>query len=168
MQTAITDHLDPDPRKICLRKAQTILSITGMGIVFFGLWDSIKAILVLVLFQTELIDQMNTTAIPEPVYKAILYSISILAVLLAFLLRLYIGLSAAREARGIPQRKSAYIWLAGFLVLTAAFSSIYYLGQILQGTDLGTSLASILLEFTSMLTSLQLVITASIVRRSAQ
>ncbi len=167
MQTSITEHLIHDSAQIRLRKAQNMLSIAGMGVIFFGLWDGIKTILTLFLFKEDvyaLIQQSDTDH--SMLLTAATYGISILMVVCIILIRLYVGLSACKEARGIRQRKFTYIVLSCFMVITASLSLVYYAGQVFHGADIGTSLASALLEFTSLMTSFHLAVSACVVRRS--
>jgi hypothetical protein len=99
--------------EIELRRRRTTLSILGMGIICFGIWDVVKTLLYIWMGD----DIIDLPDIP-PEYEALALVIAIVLVALVVLfdlwMRLYLGLSARAESFG-EKKGSAYIVLAALL-----------------------------------------------------
>ena len=147
-----------------LRRNQDTLFIIGTGVIAFGFWSVIKTCLYSA-FQTE----EALGGAPDPSVQAASYIGTALFLAVDLCIRLYIGLSARAMGRDKKQG-SAFIVLAALL---AAFSAAIFVVIVLvlktglvRLEDMGVDLLiSLVVEFTSVATLLDLVFSAVRVKR---
>ena len=144
-----------------LRRSQSKLRILGAGMIAFALWAAIKPVLVVVLTRPEQA-KAGEDALVELVFRLLLIILPNVG------LRIFLGFSAWIEAMG--NRKGMVYVILAFLVfaiqLTLLVSS---LRLIIVTRELGENpletIASLLLETTSMSTTGELAFTALKVKR---
>ena len=157
-----------------LRRYRDMLSTSGLAIIVFGLWDMAKAFLASVYGSSLRVNGGQLSAEVESTLRAlrdshrtflvIALSVVLLFVLLAGVLRFYVGLCAHAEARG--KRKSwAYVIIAG--VMAAMSATLVVMGLLAAGsTDNALGfLAAGLIELTSLLAYVDLIRSAVVVKR---
>ncbi|MBE7008857.1 MAG: hypothetical protein E7422_06950 [Ruminococcaceae bacterium] len=155
-----------------LRRDRDTLAIVGLGVMAFGVWSVIRAVVTFVLQIPELREQYAETGNANAVI--ILSGVAILLLLAVDLrLRFYIWRSARAEGlRG--ERKTGYLFAAGVL----AFVSAATLGFILLAalgtneavveaakTSDGVGVSSFIVELTSLVTLVDMIAASVRVKR---
>ena len=157
-----------------LRRHRDTLSISGLAIIAFGVWDIVKATLSIAFgpapdaaeqeVNLELQQTIETLADGHEEVYIIIIAFLLLMVFVALALRIYVGLSAHAEARG--KRKSwAYVIVAGLMATTSATLMI---AGLLMDDDWGNVLATIVtgtIELTSLFAYVDVIRSAAIVKR---
>lgn len=123
-----------DPRLKKLRKYESILVISGLGVIAFGLWSIIRAAVFYFLYPLDLKDYLDQTEIDEMIadgrengiefltdhLDVMMTTIIFIGLSIDLLLRVYIGLSARSYGRG-RDRRGLYIvvvWIMALFTLT--------------------------------------------------
>lgn len=149
-----------------LRRNRHTLAIVGTGVIVFGVWSVVKTILMLFLrVDDPLVDVADE--IPDGMLPYVIFYIMFSVILLAVIgLRLFIGLSARREASG-KKEGWFYIVLAFLLAILSASTTAY--SFLHPGEDSGafndSSVAAVLVDLTSIFTYVELVYTAVRVKK---
>ncbi len=163
MSKAITENLNKDPQLIRLKKSETVLVICGNGVIFFGVWSLIKSIMSIVLYKGDLhqymVQYQNAHMLRGLAYGMVFF---ILAMDLFF--RFYLGMSASAEAKGKKKKKN-YIILAFFMLFYTVFGLVATFFLLPDDISILTTITTVLVEFTSALTLLQMIISAINVRK---
>ena len=172
------EHIHNDPRQIAIRKCQSNLIIVGTGVIALAVWDAIKTILLLVILRNETVDDIkrSSEAEAEGLSNTALFVMICIMTLIVLLIvvsaRLYIGRSAIAEGRGGRGRRG-YLLLACVSLLfsmVTIFSdiSIYINDQIPQEYGAlrnDVSLPAIIIEVTSMIMILEMVVSTIRIRK---
>ena len=141
MQTGNGSLAGNDPLMNKLRKYESILVISGLGVVAFGLWSIIRAAIYYFLNPLDIRDYFSDEDLAEMAADGDANGISfftdnmdvvmttfIFAIMVIdLLLRIYIGLSARAYGRG-RRRRGFFIvvaWILAILTLTGVAFSIY-------------------------------------------
>lgn len=132
--------------KAKLRRCENDLYIAGLGVILFGAWDAVK-IVFYALF--------GDYAIPTTVAQGE-YAVQIIAWIVVFALaalvtgiNLFIGLNAQRAARGKDYKKGYYVMTIIILVISV-LSMITYWNSLQNLENIETTIASILVQLTSI------------------
>ncbi|MBP5167762.1 MAG: hypothetical protein ILP14_00965 [Oscillospiraceae bacterium] len=150
-----------------LRRKQISLHTLGTGIILFGAWSVVRAMLVL---QAKPLAELDLPDDPQIVlFIKILFFLFLGFFLLAsFSFRLYIGLSAQAEGTG-RKKKSFYLYLTAVILLInilAFFLSLYSLFTNRFGNyNTLDYIVTILVDLTSNILLAQLISTALRVRK---
>lgn len=174
---------DNELTQIKLRKYESKLAVSGKAVITFGLWSVIKAALFFITQPVDLIkalgieEEVTATAtefaknnvnvevrfVVSGVILAMIFSYMILAVLL----RCYIGRSAITESRGLKKKTVIYIILAVLMSISLimALSNVFLGEPDADGNVLDAALTSRLLDLTSLIALVDLIISAVRVRR---
>ncbi len=161
-----------------LRKYEYTMVISGAGVIAFGVWSVIKAVIVVIsnslgifgeFYSEKDMMQLNELGITEQGASLLVAVIVFLLLIIDLLMRLYIGLRAVAEARRLRKTRSAYIVLAVIMGLFLLIGLILRPFQYAQGTYeddiLDSAFASGIADMTSLLAITELVISAVMVRR---
>ena len=166
-----------------LRRYQSVLEVTGRGVIVFGVWSVLKGIMLLTLGAVGVDYYGLESSGPMSSAERIATYIGILiALAIDLLLRLYLGRSALAESGG--KRKSyAYLVVAALFTVTSMTSVAYtaYSGfravarngasavvdalTVVDQPGLLDQFASLVLDFTSGVTTLRMVMAAVRVKR---
>ena len=163
----ITDNLNHDPQLVRLRKAESELEICGMGVVLFGIWNVLQTCITLIVNREMIYETIAETGGTNSrgFRWAVYITVGVLMAIIIWI-RCWIGMSASREAEARARKvKSTYLILTALLATVSIFSLVAYVYQIVQGIEVMISLAAILFELVSMLTSIHLILAALAVRR---
>ncbi len=98
-----------------IKKCETTVSISGLGVIVFGFWAVLKLVISLIYGEgrvTDLVGEMALDDEQEPVTTIIIIAI-IFLILIAF--HVYVGLRAIRYARG-PKRKILFLVVVAFMI----------------------------------------------------
>ncbi|MCR5503246.1 MAG: hypothetical protein K6F53_09570 [Lachnospiraceae bacterium] len=149
-----------------IRRRQSILSITGIGVIFFGLWNFIKINLYFFLAPDKVLAGYDPdSGVSEKLVFVLSYVFCIFVALIGLFIRLWIGRAAIREARDLPFR-SGYPKLGIFLlILQFAFLVIDFVGLNLKTETVFDFIASLIVDLTSFFMLWELVSSAIKLRK---
>ena len=173
-----------DLSRIKLRRYETRLTVSGSAVIAFAVWSIIRAAL---FFLTQRFDLIKSFGVEEElkamsegapagvdphfVLNGILLGFLFFYMLIIVLIWLYIGRSAVLEGRGLKKKSILYLVLAVIMILILAGSlipdSVLGLeGDVTNVSDpINTALTTRLLDLTSILALLEMVISAIQVRK---
>ena len=152
-----------------IRRNQNYLVILGTGVLAFAVWTVVRTLAQYFLQQAEIkaMVEVEAAAPPEIVNAAMTVMLILILALLVIelILRLIVGFSARAEGKGKKKRKG-YLVVAVFLIVLQAFS----IGITLAGifTDPGViveGIIGILIEITSAITIIQLIMASVRLRK---
>ena len=146
------------------RKDQDILIYSGLGTIAYGGWAIIKTILLIVMRYEKTMQSYGI----DPADTATVYIVSgvvFFLLIYALCFRIYIGRSAIREGKNKKQG-AAYI-PAAFLLILIGILSVFmdFFSYEEYFDDFMDGFSTILLDVTSLVTLIQLVISAIRVRK---
>ena len=158
-----------------LRKHQHTLAVVGMGAIGFGIWSVVKAILYLTIINplkdTVLTDYENITDLEYEYLIAlgVTIFITILIVLIDLLLRWRVGKLALDIARGNRLPTARFFVRTGFVILVDALELVMgflgIIGVISSEEELLDSVSTLLVDLTSVVTLIEMVIAAVMIRK---
>ncbi len=165
--------------KMRLRRDENTLTVVGSGVILFGVWTVVKMVLQEINrfpeFMAELgVDELGfeETGLadlgldPNLLAMAVAFTVVIIVYLMDLGLRVFVGLSARAEGRGRPQGR-LYLILAGLLLVLSGLSFVSYVITYFSHSEYVVDAdAAILVELTSFITLLQMIISAVRVRRA--
>ncbi len=123
------------------RKTTDTLIITGNGVIAFGLWSVIRAVLFIIIYHGPLADilreSINTSggdptmdpALFEKAVFVLLFVLFLVVVLVILALHFYVGLSARAVGFGTGNRRF-YLFLAVFMILCILCFMVIYAANI--------------------------------------
>lgn len=151
--------------EVKLRRYRNLLVISGTGVIAFGVWSVVKAILFMTLTPDplQLSEMTDVSAFELPFVKMMIYIV--LAVILAvdLSLRLYIGLSARAEGNG-KKKRIVYVVVAAIILLLSLWSIItsFHLSEYDSLLDM---IVSFFVELTSAAAFFEVIYASCMVRR---
>lgn len=145
-------------KEIKMRRYQNLLVVSGLGVIIFGLWSVLKTILLFFLNEEELDDYPN-----DPFFRVILFALVAAALLIEFLIRLFVGLSARAEGFG-KKKGYAYIVLAVLLAL-ASLESLVLIFIEADYETIAELVVSVIVEATSLIVTIELMVAAFTVKK---
>ena len=158
-----------------LRKHQHTLAVVGMGAIGFGIWSVVKAILYLTIINplkdTVLADYENITDLEYEYLIAlgVTIFITILIVLIDLLLRWRVGKLALDIARGNRLPTARFFVRTGFVILVDALELVMgflgIIGVISSEEELLDSVSTLLVDLTSVVTLIEMVVAAVMIRK---
>ena len=165
--------------KMRLRRDENTLTVVGSGVILFGVWTVVKMVLQEINrfpeFMAELgVDELGfeETGLadmrldPKLLATVVAFTVVIIVFLMDLALRVFVGLSARAEGRGRPQGR-LYLILAGLLLVLSGLSFVLYVITYFSHSEYVVDAdAAILVELTSFITLLQMIISAVRVRRA--
>ena len=148
-----------------LRRRQSILSVTGNGVLFLGMWSFLKVNLYFILGRSSLLRDMADENIDEGTMLLILYIGSMIFASFELFLRICIRRSAIAESKGQKQ-KPGYIRLTIFLIILYSASIIYSVFSLkLNSANVWDQIASLMVDITSLLMMVELAGAARFIQR---
>ena len=139
--------------KPLLRKYEDNLYVCGMGVIILGAWDILKLIMQVILESKYM---FNVTADVKAEDRGLAQVIMIAAVvivlllsILIFLVHVYIGRNAMKAAKGQPYKKGYFVWAIIILALLV-LGMYFYVDDIIEMKHLKTTIASIIVDITSI------------------
>ena len=145
-------------KEVKLRRYENLLTVSGLGVIVFGLWSVIKTLLVLFMQEDTLADMPDSTLI-----RVIFFTIIGLVLLVDLLLRLFVGLSARAEGFG---KKKGVVYIVFAILL--AIVSLISVGMIFFDMDeesIVEIIVSVIVEGTSLIVVIELLIAAFNVKK---
>jgi len=140
--------------EVKIRKCESTLRISGIGIVILGLWSLARAILYFAFSFSYYETILGSTI--EGMDRIGLEVFLIIILILDILFRLYIGRSAMLEAKG---KKSGIVYVI-FAFIIVAFSVYSIVDGIISPKILVNSIANVFLDTTSLIITIDLISSA--------
>ena len=168
-----------DPKQIKLRKYENILAISGVAVIAFGVWTIIKSAFYLLLqpFDIEIfippeqLAEMEAEMGPnvDILTSGVIVGAIFFILFLDLLLRFYIGKSAYADGRARKRKRVIYVIVA--IIMAVAFANGIWatVSNLLIGEPTEQSegveymrgvLTSVLLDMTSLLALIELIVSA--------
>ncbi len=137
--------------KALLRRHEDNLNVCGMGVIILGAWDILK-IIMQILLESKDSFQFDMEVSEDGKVIALLVIIAIVAVLfflscVIFLIHVYIGRNAMKNAKGQPYKKGYFVWAVILLVLSL-LGTLSYADEIKEAEAIETTIASIIVDLT--------------------
>ena len=165
--------------KMRLRRDENTLTVVGSGVILFGVWTVVKMVLQEINRFPEFMAELGADELgfeetgladlgldPNLLAMAVAFTVVIIVYLMDLGLRVFVGLSARAEGRGRPQGR-LYLILAGLLLVLSGLSFVLYVITYFSHSEYVVDAdAAILVELTSFITLLQMIISAVRVRRA--
>nr|WP_316623417.1 hypothetical protein [uncultured Ruminococcus sp.] len=145
-------------KEIKMRRYQNLLTVSGLGVIIFGLWTALKTILLLFL-QEDMVDDL-----PDGLFYRVLFFTLIGGVLLIdFLIRLFVGLSA--RAEGFGKKKGYGYIVVAILIAIASLASLVLIFFDTADRSILELIVSFIVEATSMIATVELLVAAFTVKK---
>lgn len=145
-------------KEIKMRRYQNLLTVSGLGVIIFGLWTVLKTILLLFL-QEDMLDDL-----PDGLFYRVLFFTLIGGVLLIdFLIRLFVGLSA--RAEGFGKKKGYGYIVVAILIAIASLASLVLIFFDTGDRSILELIVSFIVEATSMIATVELLVAAFTVKK---
>ena len=165
--------------KMRLRRDENTLTVVGSGVILFGVWTVVKMVLQEINRFPEFMAELGADELgfegtglaemgldPNLLATVVAFTVVLIVFLLDLALRVFVGLSARAEGRGRPQGR-LYLILAGLLLVLSGLSFVSYVITYFSHSEYVVDAdAAILVELTSFITLLQMIISAVRVRRA--
>lgn len=151
-----------------LRRYQSLLSISGMAVIVFGLWNILKTAMGIILSPDTLLASISQTVevLPSTTIEFIVfYGVIFVFLLIELGIRLYIGLSARADSEGKKKKSIVYIVIS-MIVVSANISGMacsYFTANILN-MSLIIILITIVVDITSVVAFIEMIVAAITVR----
>lgn len=145
-------------KEVKLRRYQNLLTVSGLGVIVFGLWSVIKTLLVLFMQEDTLDDIPDSTVI-----RVIFFAILGVVLLVDLLLRLFVGLSA--RAEGFGKKKSVVYIIFAFLLAIVSLVSVVMIFFDMDETSIDELIVSVIVEGTSLIVVIELLVAAFNVKK---
>ena len=125
-----------------IRKQESMLSCSGLGVIIFGIWNIVRAMLMEYLDPSgflnisSMVDEINKSVAEEALAageianiseavpiatEGFLFSFIIIFLVLDLIIRIYIGLSARSEGSGKLKKRPIYIVLGGLYLIMEVY-----------------------------------------------
>ena len=143
-----------------LRKYRDTLSITGMGVIVFGVWMVIKFILSTVFMDDYL--AKNGIVLSDRMSEIVYYVFITVLLAVSVALRVKVGSDAIKEGKG-KKRGIFYIFVAAFIYVPASVYSLYT--GFSDMSDVFDSVTGMFVELTSLITTLEMLVSAIRVKK---
>ena len=141
------------------RKRETDLKSLGMGVMLFGAWTFIKLAVTFLMYGIQFDEVLSEEVMTAG--RIIIWVI----LALAFLIRLYIGISARSESDG-KRKRAFYLVLAGLVVAVDAAAIVAEIVMLFTGSEGILSMAiTVLIDATSTVILIELMVNAIAVRK---
>ncbi|OON85953.1 hypothetical protein BXO88_10020 [Oribacterium sp. C9] len=152
-----------------LRRRQSMLAVAGNGVMFLGLWSFLKINLYFILGRSAILDDFLTDeSIDESTMLLILYITSMALASIELFFRIRIGRNAIAESRNTKKPKR-YIGMAMTLIVLYVISIIFTIFQLnFSNNNFWDQLASMIVDITSLVMLVELVSSASVLRKIKQ
>ena len=166
--------------EIKLRKYEHLLVISGTGVIAFGLWSVIKALLAMLLnplsqfkslFTDEVYDMIQEGIVSEHTIELLMAGFVFVGILADVLLRIYIGRRAIRDGRGTGGKRRVYlIWavLVSLVLLLSLIQSFHLIFHPEEAADIRVIRqlsVSWIVDLTSLLALAEMIRASILVRR---
>ena len=141
-----------------MRRYQNLLTVSGLGVIIFGLWSVLKTILLLFMKEGIL------SEIPDDTFVRVMFFLILGGILLVdVLIRLYVGLSA--RAEGFGKKKGYGYVVIAILMALASLTSLMLIFFDSNEQSLWELIVSVIVEATSLVVTIELLVAAFTVKK---
>lgn len=141
-----------------MRRYQNLLTVSGLGVIIFGLWSVLKTILLLFMKEGIL------SEIPDDTFVRVMFFLILGGILLVdVLIRLYVGLSA--RAEGFGKKKGYGYVVIAILMALASLTSLVLIFFDSNEQSLWELIVSVIVEATSLVVTIELLVAAFTVKK---
>ena len=141
-----------------MRRYQNLLTVSGLGVIIFGLWSVLKTILLLFMKEGIL------SEIPDDTFVHVMFFLILGGILLIdVLIRLYVGLSA--RAEGFGKKKGYGYVVIAILMALASMTSLVLIFFDTNEQSLWELIVSVIVEATSLVVTIELLVAAFTVKK---
>ena len=141
-----------------MRRYQNLLTVSGLGVIIFGLWSVLKTILLLFMKEGIL------SEIPDDTFVRVMFFLILGGILLVdVLIRLYVGLSA--RAEGFGKKKGYGYVVIAILMALASLTSLVLIFFDSNEQSIWELIVSVIVEATSLVVTIELLIAAFTVKK---
>ena len=141
-----------------MRRYQNLLTVSGLGVIIFGLWSVLKTILLLFMKEGIL------SEIPDDTFVRVMFFLILGGILLVdVLIRLYVGLSA--RAEGFGKKKGYGYVVIAILMALASLTSIVLIFFDTNEQSIWELIVSVIVEATSLVVTIELLVAAFTVKK---
>lgn len=141
-----------------MRRYQNLLTVSGLGVIIFGLWSVLKTILLLFMKEGIL------SEIPDDTFVRVMFFLILGGILLVdVLIRLYVGLSA--RAEGFGKKKGYGYVVIAILMALASLTSLVLIFFDTNEQSLWELIVSVIVEATSLVVTIELLVAAFTVKK---
>ena len=163
-----------EPDQIEIRRSQNTLIVVGTGTILFGIWTMVKMLGTLFILRKETVDAFreNFEGLADYSDRMIFWvtaAVTFIIMAIAVAVRAYVGLSAISEGRG-ERKGTLYLILVVIMIAFSAtsfganFSSVDAPQQLGAFTS-NQSISALIIEATSMIMMIQMVVSALKIRK---
>ena len=146
-----------------IRKQQSILICSGIGVILFGVWSIIRFILMQFMNRNDLFGLFEEYIIEDispAEFEAIVFGVTIFLLIIDLLLRSYYGLSAIADGYGKYRGRGIYICVAAILALIfIGFDIVTIVESIRSGLDFD-DIINVLIDITVNVATCEIVVAA--------
>lgn len=155
-----------DEIRIGIRKCVNTLRVTADGVLLFGVWSLIKGVMVVLIDPDRSFMEDLDLSLSPVMNIALALSVVVVFWVIEMLFRLSVWRGARREADGEGKRKNFYLLIAAFVIIFSFATILINVWTLLRGnSSVGNAAASLLLEVTSFVISVNLVRSAFRIRK---
>lgn len=141
-----------------MRRYQNLLTVSGLGVIIFGLWSVLKTILLLFMKEGIL------SEIPDDTFVRVMFFLILGGILLIdVLIRLYVGLSA--RAEGFGKKKGYGYVIIAILMALASLTSLVLIFFDTNEQSIWELIVSVIVEATSLVVTIELLVAAFTVKK---
>lgn len=141
-----------------MRRYQNLLTVSGLGVIIFGLWSVLKTILLLFMKEGIL------SEIPDDTFVRVMFFVILGGILLIdVLIRLYVGLSA--RAEGFGKKKGYGYVIIAILMALASLTSLVLIFFDTNEQSIWELIVSVIVEATSLVVTIELLVAAFTVKK---
>ena len=141
-----------------MRRYQNLLTVSGLGVIIFGLWSVLKTILLLFMKEGIL------SEIPDDTFVRVMFFLILGGILLVdVLIRLYVGLSA--RAEGFGKKKGYGYVVIAILMALASLTSLVLIFFDSNEQSIWELIVSVIVEATSLVVTIELLVAAFTVKK---
>ena len=136
-----------------MRRYRNLLTVSGLGVIIFGLWSVLKTILLLFMKEGIL------SEIPDDTFVRVMFFLILGGILLIdVLIRLYVGLSA--RAEGFGKKKGYGYVVIAILMALASLTSLVLIFFDTNEQSLWELIVSVIVEATSLVVTIESLVAA--------
>ena len=141
-----------------MRRYRNLLTVSGLGVIIFGLWSVLKTILLLFMKEGIL------SEIPDDTFVRVMFFLILGGILLVdVLIRLYVGLSA--RAEGFGKKKGYGYVVIAILMALASLASLVLIFFDSNEQSIWELIVSVIVEATSLVVTIELLVAAFTVKK---
>lgn len=152
-------------KEVKLRRYENLLTLSGLGVIAFGAWSVLKALLFM-LYRGEVFEPMLADIADNRLAKLLVFVIVAVVLLFVFAVRLYVGLSARAEGHG-RKKGVVYVVIAILMALFSVLSllSIFFDSEARLKNSMLEIIVSFVVETTSLIVIVELLVAAFTVKK---